>query len=218
MSDKPRYATLRRYFIAGLLVWLPLGATVLIIKLVLDLMDRVLLLLPSNLRPEALFGFSIPGFGVVVSVVVVLITGMVVANIFGKRLVALWESLLHRIPLVSTIHRAVKQVAETLLADDTKSFRKTLLVEYPRKGVWSLGFLTTERLGEVQHRTHAEMVCVFIPTTPNPTSGFLLMVPRDEVIELDMSVDEAFRMIVSLGVVTPLWPRPVNGAVAPSTE
>ena len=133
----------------------------------------------------------------------VLITGMIMADLLGRRLVAFWESLLARIPLVRTLYSAVKQIMEAVLATDAKSFRKVLLVEYPRKGVWSLAFMTSDDLGEVQDKTIANVISVFIPTTPNPTSGFVLMVPESDVIELDMAVEEGLKMIISMGVVVP---------------
>lgn len=200
-----RASRLRGYLIAGLLVWVPLGVTYLVLRLVLDLMDRSLLLLPASLRPEALLGFRIPGLGMVLTAALVLGTGFLAANYFGNRLVALWESLVSRIPLVSSVYSGVKKVAETLLSSTGQAFRKVLLVEYPRKGVWSLAFQTSNELGEVQAKTGKEVVCVFVPSTPNPTSGYILMVPRDEIVELDMSVDEALRMIISLGVIVPDW-------------
>jgi uncharacterized membrane protein len=136
-----------------------------------------------------------------------LITGFITANFIGRRMVGRWESLLSRIPLVSPIYTGVKKVSETLLSDQTPAFRKVLLVEYPRRGVWSLAFMTANQLGEVQAKTGKEVVCVFVPTTPNPTSGFIIMVPREDIVALDMTIDEAFRMIVSLGVVVPSWPQ-----------
>jgi len=195
---------MRKYLIAGLLVWLPLGVTVLVIKLLVDLMDRTLLLLPYALRPDQLFGVHVPGLGVLVALLFVVGTGVVVANLLGRRLVALWESMLARIPLVRSIYSAVKQVLETLLSPGGKSFRKVLLVEFPRRDMWCLAFQTSDDLGEVQAKTGgAEMISVFVPTTPNPTSGFLVVLPRGDVIELDMSVDDGLKMIVSLGVVAP---------------
>ncbi|SFM58949.1 Uncharacterized membrane protein [Ectothiorhodospira mobilis] len=193
---------LRRYLIAGLLLWVPLVATVAIIKFIVDAMDRTLLL-PPAWRPEALLGFTIPGFGVVVAVAIVFTTGLVVANLVGRKLVELWEGLLARIPLVNTIYSAIKQVVETVLGTTGESFRKVLLVEYPRKGVWALGFQTQVGVGEVQERTEKEVVTVFVPTTPNPTSGFILLVPRDEVIEMDMTVEDGLKFVMSLGVVVP---------------
>lgn len=194
---------LRRYLFAGLLVWLPLGVTVLVIRLLVNAMDRVLVVLPEGYHPDQLLGFHIPGLGLVLSVVIVLVTGVVAANLFGRRLVAAWESLLARIPLVRTVYNGVKQVAETVFSERGTSFRKVLLVEYPRPGMWTIAFHTGSFVGEVQDKTSREVVNIFIPTTPNPTSGFFLMVPRDEVIELDMSVDEGIKMIMSMGVIVP---------------
>ncbi len=194
---------LRKYLLAGLLVWLPLGVTLLVIKALIDLMDRVLVLVPDQYQPEALFGFHIPGLGVVLSLVVLFTTGVVVANLFGKRLVAMGEALVARIPVVSIIYSAVKQVAETVFSNKGKSFRKVLLIEYPRKGVWAIAFYTGSAVGEIQEKTSKEVVNVFLPTTPNPTSGFLLMVAREDIIELDMPVDEGIKLIMSLGVIVP---------------
>ncbi|MEL7448421.1 MAG: DUF502 domain-containing protein [Pseudomonadota bacterium] len=194
---------MRRYLIAGLLIWLPLTVTVLVIKVLVDLMDRSLLLLPPAWRPDALLGFSIPGLGVVLTFAVLLVTGILVANFFGRRLLGAWESLLARIPLIRSVYSGAKQVAETFFADSGQAFKKVMLVEYPRKGVWSLAFQTSSDLREIQARTPKEVVCVFVPTTPNPTSGFIIMAPSDELIELDMSVDDALKMVISLGVLVP---------------
>ncbi|MCG5511571.1 DUF502 domain-containing protein [Ectothiorhodospira shaposhnikovii] len=198
--------TFRRYLIAGLVVWVPLITTVVVIKFIVDMMDRTLLLLPPPWRPENLLGFTIPGFGIVVALVIVFLTGLVVANLVGRKLVDLWEAILARIPLVSTIYSAVKQVMETLFGAGGDSFRKVLLIEYPRKGIWTLGFQTGSGMGEVQARTERQVVSVFVPTTPNPTSGFIILVPRDEVIELDMSVEDGLKFVMSLGVVVPRYP------------
>lgn len=222
-SEKTHHAgptsTLRKYLFAGLLVWLPLGVTVLVIKALIDLMDRVLVFIPDAWHPEALLGFRIPGLGVVLSLIVLFITGIIAANLFGKRVVTAWESLLARIPLVNTIYSAVKQVAETIFADKGKSFRKVLLIEYPRKGLWAIAFYTGSAVGEIQERTSREVVNVFIPTTPNPTSGFLIMVPREEIIELDMPVDEGIKLIMSLGVIIPEWKKQeLTGSTAPQAS
>jgi uncharacterized membrane protein len=173
---------------------------------VVDLTDRVLLLLPAEYQPEALLGFKIPGLGIVLSIVIVLVTGMVVANLFGRTRVAMWERLLARIPIISKIYHGVKQVMETVLSSEGQSFRKVLLVEYPRKGIWTLAFQTGGNSGEIKHRLGQDVVHVFVPTTPNPTSGFFLVLPREEVIELDMSIDDGLKMIISAGVVVPKWP------------
>ncbi|HBX60691.1 hypothetical protein C9933_00485 [Methylophaga nitratireducenticrescens] len=194
---------MRKYLIAGLLVWMPLGVTFLVVRAIVGFLDKSLLLLPDAFQPDRLLGFHIPGLGVLLAVALVLITGMIMANLLGRRLVAFWESLLARIPLVRTLYSAVKQIMEAVLATDAKSFRKVLLVEYPRKGVWSLAFMTSDDLGEVQDKTIANVISVFIPTTPNPTSGFVLMVPESDVIELDMAVEEGLKMIISMGVVVP---------------
>jgi uncharacterized membrane protein len=196
---------MRKYLIAGLLVWMPLGITFLVIRAIVGFLDKTLLLLPDAYQPDNLLGFHIPGLGVLLAVFLVLMTGMIVANLLGKRLVAAWESLLSRIPLVRTLYAGVKQVMETVFATDTKSFRRVLLVEYPRRGVWSLAFMTSDGLGEVQDKTDKKVIGVFLPTTPNPTSGFILLVPEDEVIELDMTVEQGIKMIISLGVVVPEW-------------
>ena len=197
---------MKKYLIAGLLVWVPLGVTLLVIRLVVDLTDRTLLLLPAKYQPEVLLGFKIPGLGIVLSVVIVLVTGMVVANLFGRTLISMWEQLLARIPYVSKIYHGVKQVMETVLSSEGQSFRKVLLIEYPRKGIWTLAFQSGSDSGEVKHRLGSEVVNVFVPTTPNPTSGFFLMVPKEDVIELDMSIDDGLKMIISAGVVVPKWP------------
>jgi uncharacterized membrane protein len=194
---------MKKYLIAGLLVWMPLGITFLVVRAIVDFLDRSLLLLPYAYQPDNLLGFHIPGFGVVLAVVMVLTTGMIVANFLGRRIVVAWESLLARIPVVRNLYAGIKQVLEAVLAADGKSFRKVLLVEYPRKGVWSLAFMTSSDLGEVQEKTAGDVVSVFIPTTPNPTSGFVLMVQRSEVIEMDMTIEEGLKMIISMGVVVP---------------
>lgn len=212
----------RRFLIAGLLLWVPLGVTVFVVKVMVDFMDRTLLLLPPQYRPEHLLGFTIPGLGILLTVIVVLVTGAVAANLLGRKLVAAWEALLGRIPLVRSVYKSAKQVAETVFSANGKSFRKVLLVEYPRRGIWTLAFQTGDCSGEVQARTGKEVITVFVPTTPNPTSGFIIMVPRDEVVELEMSVESALRMIISLGVIEPeyrprrpLQPAPGEGAEEP---
>lgn len=197
---------LRRYLMAGLLVWVPLGVTYLVFKFVLDLMDELLTLLPAAYRPDALLGFHIPGFGAILGFIVLLLTGLLVANLIGRTLISWWEELLNRIPLVRTIYSGVKGFTETLVSNTGGSFRKVVLVEYPRRDCWSVGFVTATELAEISEKTGKKQVCVFVPTTPNPTSGFIFMVPLAEVIELDMSVDAAMKMIVTLGVVVP--PRP----------
>jgi len=207
-------SALRRYLLAGVLVWLPLGVTVLVVKLFVDLLDKIMVIIPHRYTPEALLGFPIPGLGVLLSLLIIFVTGVIAANFFGRRLVNLWEAILARIPLVRSVYSAVKQVTETLFAPGGQSFRKVLLVEYPRRGLWTLAFQTGTDIGEAQERTGEDVVNVYLPTTPNPTSGFFLMIPRRDVVELDMSVDEGLKMIISMGVVVPPL-KPALDPVAP---
>lgn len=203
---------MRRYLVAGLLVWIPLTVTLLIIKFLVDLVDQTLLLLPEGLQPQNLIGFRIPGLGLVLTVVVVFVTGMVVTNLFGQQIVRLGERLLARIPVVRSIYASVKQVTETLFSSSGRSFRKVVLVEFPRAGAWSLAFQTGDGAEEICRKTGKAVANVFVPTTPNPTSGFFIMVPREHIIELDMSVDEGLKMLLSVGVV-----QPRNRNVLPDT-
>lgn len=194
---------IRRWFIAGLLFWLPVGATVLVIRFLIGLLDFGLILIPPSWRPDALLGVSIPGLGALLSILIIIGTGALVANFMGRTLLVWGERLVGRIPLVRSLYSGVKKAAETILSDSGNSFRKVLLIEYPRKGVWSVAFQTGNPIGEVQERTAEEVVTVFVPTTPNPTSGFIVLVPRKDVVELEMSVEEGLRLVISLGVVVP---------------
>lgn len=194
---------LRRYLIAGLLVWLPIVVTVLILKFLIDLVDSILLVLPIAVQPEHLIGFRIPGLGILLSGLVLLLTGMVVTNLMGRSMVTLWEGLLGRIPFVRAIYSASKQLTETLFSGSGKSFRKVVLVRYPHPGAWTLAFVTGDGLREANAKTGRDLVNVFVPTTPNPTSGFFLMVPREDVVELDMPVDAGIKLILSAGAVVP---------------
>lgn len=195
----------KRYLVAGLLVWLPLGVTAAAILFLVNLFDRSLLLLPTQYRPENLLGVDIPGFGIILSLALILLTGMLVANFLGNRLIHWWELFLSKIPLVRSIYTAVKQIAEAVFGSD-QTFQKVFLVQYPRLGLWTLAFQTSKTRGEAQVKTGvADTVNLFVPTTPNPTSGFFLMVARDDVVELEMSVDDALKMVISGGVVVPPW-------------
>lgn len=206
---------LRRYFITGLLVWVPLIVTLVVIRFLVDLLDVTILLLPPTWRPEAFLGFNVPGSGVLFAVMVVFLTGLVAANIVGKKLVELGESILERIPLVSSIYSAVKQLLKTILHDGGQSFRRVVMVEYPRRGLWTLGFQTNVGIGELRPSPDGELITVFIPTTPNPTSGFVIIVPREDAIFLNLSVEEGLKFVMSLGVVAPAWS--VQQAEEPST-
>ena len=217
-SDKPRHPAraLRNYLIAGLLIWIPIMVTVWVVRFLSGILDQSLVLLPPGWRPEAIFGRYIPGPGIVLSLALLLATGALVRNLFGRQMVAGLESLVRRIPVVGAVYGGAKTFSETVLSDKGGSFKKVVLVEFPRKGIYSVGFITSEELQEVQARTAQVVTCVFVPTTPNPTTGFIVMVPQEDVTHLDMTVDEAFKMLLTLGVVVPTWTRkPADGRLAP---
>ena len=195
----------KRYLFAGLVVWLPIIVTLIVLRFIIDLLDQSIALLPFEYQPEQLFGMSIPGLGVVVSLVLLLITGIIASNFFGQRLVRWSEIILDKIPLVRTIYNGTKQMVQAVVETNSTAFRQVLLVEYPRKGSWSIAFQTGNVAHNITEHTGVEMVSVFIPTTPNPTSGFLMMLPKTDVIELDMSVDDALKFIISLGVMQPKY-------------
>ncbi len=199
-------AALRRYLIAGVLVWLPILATVWVLGFIVDLTDNFLLWLPQDWRPLKLLGVKIPGLGIVFALTVLLLTGLSVTNLIGRRLVRYWDGLLERIPLVRSIHGGVKGFAESVLSTSGNSFKQVVLIEYPRVGLWSIGFVTAENLGQLQVSGEEEQVCVFIPTTPNPTSGFIVLAPRSQLRTVDVSIDAAMKMIVTLGVIMPTDP------------
>lgn len=193
---------MKRYFITGLLIWVPLGITIWVLSALLGAMDQTLLLLPEHWRPHYWLGVHIPGLGVILTGVVIIITGLFAANLIGQRMVRFWENLLQRIPVVKSIYGSVKQVSDTLLSGSGMAFKKVLLVHYPHPHAWSLAFQTNIP-NEVREQFDAEHVAVFIPTTPSPVNGFYFYVRKDETIELDMSVDAALKAIVSMGVVAP---------------
>ncbi|TFH11013.1 MAG: DUF502 domain-containing protein [Nitrosomonadales bacterium] len=194
---------MKRYFITGLLIWVPLGLTAWVLKFLIGTMDQSLLLLPDSLQPERMLGLSIPGVGTILTLLVVFITGLLTANIIGQKLVSFWEGVLWRIPVVKSIYWGIKQVSDTLFSSQGEAFRKALLVQYPREGSWTIAFMTGQPGGDVVNHLKGEYISVYVPTTPNPTSGFFLMMPRGDVIELDMSVDTALKYIISMGVVSP---------------
>jgi uncharacterized membrane protein len=207
----------RRFLVAGLLVWLPVGVTVLVFKVLLDLVDELLFLVPVAYRPETLLGFRIPGLGAVLALTVLFSTGVLVANLLGRTLVVRGEALLGRIPLVRTIYGGVKSFTEIVLGGGGKSFKKVLLIEYPRKGVYRIALQTSEAVPELDAITAQELVTAFVPNTPNVASGFTVFVPRAEVIELSMSVEEALKLVLSLGVVVPEWhPADQRPSLAPT--
>ena len=197
------FAKLRKYIITGLLIWVPLGITIFVIRLLVNLMDQTIILLPPAWRPEALFGFNVPGLGIVVSAMVIFITGFFLTNLAGKRLIKTWEAFLDRIPLVRSIYSSVKQVTRTVLSADNNTFNDVLLIQYPRKGLWTLCFKTSDSPKSSNEITNEELITVFVPTTPNPTSGFIIFVPKNEVNKIAIDVEDALKLVMSLGVVTP---------------
>jgi uncharacterized membrane protein len=194
---------MKKILITGLLIWIPLAITIWVLELIVSTMDQSLLLLPPQYQPQALLGYQIPGLGALLTVVVVFVTGALASNILGQRLLGFWENLLGRIPVVKTIYSSVKQVSDTLFSPGGQAFRKALLVQYPRRDSWTIAFLTGRPGGDVAKHLQDEYVSVYVPTTPNPTSGFFLMMRKADVIELDMSVDEALKYVISMGVAPP---------------
>ena len=200
----PKSALFKRYLIAGLLIWVPVMITIWVLSLLVGIMDQTLLLLPLEWRTESWLGVHIPGLGVVLTLVVVIATGALAANMIGQRMVRFWESMLQRIPVVNSLYTGVKQISDTLFKPGGQAFRKALLVEWPSPGTWTIAFLTGQPGGDVVNHLRGDYVSIYVPTTPNPTGGYFVMVPRSKVIELDMSVDEALKYIISMGVATPL--------------
>ena len=198
----------KRYFLTGLLIWVPLVITFWVLSLIIDTLDQSLRLLPSAVHPKNMLGFALPGVGALLTLAMIFLTGLLATNSIGQKLVDWWDKLLSRIPVVNSLYKAIKQVSDTLLAPNGNAFRKALLIEYPRRDAWTIAFLTGGPPGgDIGNHLRGEFVSVYVPTTPNPTSGFFLMLPRADVVELDMSVDEALKYIISMGVVAPP-PRP----------
>lgn len=198
-----RSQLIKRYFITGLLIWVPLVITAWVLSVIVNTLDQSLHLLPEVMHPKNLFGFSIPGVGALLTLGMILLTGLLATNFIGEKLVRWWNALLSRIPVVNSVYKAVKQVSDTLFAPNGNAFRKALLVQYPREGSWTIAFLTGTPGGDIKNHLDGQYVSVYVPTTPNPTSGFFLMMPAKDVVELEMSVDEALKYIISMGVVAP---------------
>ena len=194
---------MKKYFITGLLIWIPLAITIWVLKLVVDVLDQSLLLLPDRLHTENWLGFHVPGLGAILTLVIVLLTGVFATNFFGAQLVRLWHQVLNRIPVVNSIYSSVKQISDTLFSSSGQAFRKALLVQWPHPGMWTIGFLTGTPGGDVTRHIPQDCVSVYVPTTPNPTGGYFVIVARKDAIELDMSVDQALKYIISMGVVPP---------------
>ncbi len=183
--------------------WIPLGLSIVVIKFFLELINNIV---PFQYLPEALFNLNgtIPGSGIIWVILILLITGALVNNFIGRKLIQLWEKLLNKIPGFRSIYSALKQLSDTVLSPSGKSFKEAVLVEYPRKGMWTIAFQTSNYSGEVAKKIGKEVINIYVPTTPNPTSGFFIMLAKNDVIELDMSVDEAFKLVISTGVITPI--------------
>ena len=208
---------MKKYLITGLLIWIPLVITLWVLKLIVDALDQTLLLLPREFQTENWLGLHVPGMGVVMTLVIVFVTGLAATNLVGARLVSFWHQVLHRIPVVNSIYSSVKQISDTLFSSSGQAFRKALLVQWPHPGMWTIAFLTGRPGGDVANHLQGDFVSVYVPTTPNPTSGFFLMMARSKVVELDMSVDTALKYIVSMGVVAPDSPaEPLTGALPKS--
>jgi uncharacterized membrane protein len=198
----------KKYLITGLLIWIPLVITIWVLKVIFDALDQSLLLLPIELRTESWLGVHIPGLGALLTIAVVLLTGVFATNFFGARLVEIWHHILHRIPVVNSIYSSVKQISDTLFSSSGQAFRKALLVQWPREGMWTIAFMTGVPSGSLLDHVPPDCVSVYVPTTPNPTGGYFVIVPRKDVVELDMTVDQALKYIISMGVVPPPEPKP----------
>ncbi|MCE2879480.1 MAG: DUF502 domain-containing protein [Comamonadaceae bacterium] len=201
-------AAIRRWLLAGLLVLVPLIITVWVLNWIVGTLDQTLQILPANWQPDLLLGIHIPGFGVVLALLIVLVIGAVASNFMGRRLVSWWDALLGRIPIVRSIYSSVKQVSDTLFSENGNAFRKALLVQWPRPGVWTIAFQTGTPGGDVLNHLPDDYLSVYVPTTPNPTGGYFVMLKRSDCIELDMTVDEALTYVISMGVVVPASSAP----------
>jgi len=193
----------RKYFITGLLIWIPLVITIWVLKVIFDALDQSLLLLPVSFQTENWLGVHIPGLGAILTILIVFLSGVFATNFFGAQLVELWHDVLHRIPVVNSIYSSVKQISDTLFSSSGQAFRKALLVQWPHPGMWTIAFLTGTPGGDVQNHLPPDCLSVYVPTTPNPTGGYFVIVRRDQVIELDMTVDQALKYIISMGVAPP---------------
>jgi uncharacterized membrane protein len=203
---------LRKYLIAGLLIWLPLAITLWVLDFIVTTMDRTLMVLPASLHPDQVLGVHIPGLGLVMSVIILLVTGALAANIIGARMFSWWESVLVKIPIVRPIYSSVKQVSDTLFASKGQSFRKVVLIEFPNRGQWTFGFIVGAPGPAIERETGGDLITVYVPTAPNPTSGYVLLVRPAEIRELDITVDDALKFHLSMGVVAPA-PRAPRSAL-----
>jgi uncharacterized membrane protein len=200
----------KKYLITGLLIWIPLVITIWVLKVIFDALDQSLLLLPDSFQTEHWLGVHIPGLGAILTIVIVFVTGVFATNFFGARIVVLWHEVLTRIPVVNSIYSSVKQISDTLFSSSGQAFRKALLVQWPHEGMWTIAFLTGTPGGDVVNYVPEDCLSVYVPTTPNPTGGYFAIVRRKDVIELDMSVDQALKYIISMGVVPPQARAPMG--------
>ena len=203
-------APVRKWLLAGLLVIVPVAVTIWVVEWIVSTLDQTLLILPNAWHPEKWLGFNVPGLGAILAIGILLLVGAVASNFLGKKLVSWWDRMLNRIPVVRSIYSGVKQVSDTLFSENGNAFRKALLVQWPREGVWTIAFLTGTPGGDVVNHLQGDYVSVYVPTTPNPTGGYFVMLKKSECIELKMSVDEALKYIVSMGVVVPGAPSNLN--------
>ena len=201
-------SSIRRWLLAGVLVLVPLAITLAVLNWIVATLDQMLLILPGAWHPDRLLGFHLPGFGVLLTLGIILLMGAIASNFLGKKLLMLGNALLRRIPIVRSIYSSVKQVSDTLFSENGNAFRKALLVQWPREGVWTIGFLTGLPGGDVVNHLPGDYLSVYVPTTPNPTGGYFVMLKKTECIELKMSVDEALTYVISMGVVVPAKPAP----------
>lgn len=215
MESSARKWGLRRYLVAGVLVWLPILATIWVVSFLLRIMDQTLLLLPPSYRPQALVGFALPGLGAVLAFIVLLLTGLLVTNLIGRRLIVWGEEFLNHIPVVRTVYGGVKSFTESVFSQ-SNAFRKVVMIEYPRPGAWSIGFMTAEDVPEVSEKLGVPHAAVYLSVALNATAGYLVMVPRSEVVDLDMSVDAAMKMIITCGVVVPAVPASKPHLITPA--
>ena len=195
--------SIRKWLLAGLLVCLPVVITLWVLNWIVGTLDQTLLILPEQWRPHTLIGVNIPGFGVILAFLILLVLGAITSNLFGRKLLSWWNKLVHKIPVVGSIYSGVKQVSDTLLSDSGNAFRKAVLVQWPRDGVWTIAFVTGSPGGDAAKHLPGDYLSVYVPTTPNPTGGYFVMLPRESCIELAMTVDDALKYIVSMGVVVP---------------
>ena len=201
---------IKNTFLAGIAVIIPIGLTIYILFGMINLMDKILKIIPPRFQPDELLSFHIPGLGVIFTLILIFVIGLITKSYLGNKLVELGEWFVNKIPFVRSVYQAIKQLVDTIFSDKSQSFKKVVIVEYPRKGMYVIAFVTGKAKGEVQTKTAKNCINLFVPTTPNPTSGFYIMVPEDDVISMDMTVEEAFKLVISGGIVAPQEQKETN--------